>query len=54
MILLAASGISLLVAAAVASLLMIVAGIGEKRLRWQTAKCPVCHHPRTACTCRWR
>jgi hypothetical protein len=54
MILLAAYSVSLLVAAVVASLLMVAAGIGEKRLRWQAVKCPVCHHRRDECTCRWR
>lgn len=37
----------------VASVLMIVAGVGKKRLQWRTVECPVCHHPRGSCTCRW-
>ena len=40
-------------AAVVASFLMVLAGVGKKQLRWRTVECPVCHHPRGSCTCRW-
>jgi hypothetical protein len=36
-----------------ASVLMVLAGMAKKRFRWRDAQCPVCHHPRGACTCRW-
>jgi len=49
----ATSSISAPVAIVVASFLMIVAGVGKKRLQWRTIECPVCHHPRGSCTCRW-
>jgi hypothetical protein len=49
----ATSSLSGSAAIVVASLLMIVAGLGKKRLRWRTVECPVCHHPRGSCTCRW-
>jgi hypothetical protein len=39
--------------ALIAGFLMVVAGVGKKRLRWRTVECPVCHHPRGSCTCRW-
>lgn len=41
------------VVALVAGLLMTVAGVGVKRLRFGRVECPVCHHPRSSCTCRW-
>ena len=55
MILLASmSSISALAATGlVAGFLMIVAGIGKRRLDWRTVECPVCHHQRGSCTCRW-
>jgi hypothetical protein len=40
-------------AGVVAALLMILAGIHNRRLRWRRAECPVCHHSRAECTCRW-
>lgn len=36
-----------------AALLMVAAGLSKKRLSWRTTTCPVCHHARTSCTCRW-
>jgi hypothetical protein len=36
-----------------ASLFMVLLGIGWKRLAWRTVECPVCHHPRRSCTCHW-
>lgn len=37
----------------VAGVLMVLAGMSKRRFAWRSAACPVCHHPRTACTCRW-
>jgi hypothetical protein len=37
----------------VASVLMVLAAVSKRKLRWRAAECPVCHHPRGACTCRW-
>lgn len=42
------------VAAVIASFLMVLAGVGQKRLRWRTVQCRVCDRPRDSCTCRWR
>jgi hypothetical protein len=53
MIVAVTSSITALPSVLLAGLLMIVVGVTKKRLRWRTAECPVCHHPRTACTCRW-
>lgn len=33
--------------------LMTTAGVGLKALRPRLTHCPICHHPRTHCTCRW-
>lgn len=33
--------------------LMVFAGMGKKQLTFRVKTCPVCHHPRTQCTCRW-
>lgn len=33
--------------------LMARAGLGLKGLKPRVTFCPVCHHPRTHCTCRW-
>src|SRR5579862_3303197 len=41
------------VAAVVASFLMVLVGVAEKRLRWRAAQCRVCQRPHDACTCRW-
>jgi hypothetical protein len=38
---------------AAAGYMMISAGLGKKKLKLRVATCPVCHHPRTLCTCRW-
>ncbi|HUK98140.1 MAG TPA: hypothetical protein VLV46_10825 [Gaiellaceae bacterium] len=54
MVILAALSLAVPAVAVVASLLMVVAGLGEKQLLWRTLRCPVCHHPRSDCTCRWR
>jgi hypothetical protein len=48
-----AASISAPGAVALAGFLMVVAGVGMKRLRWRVVECPVCHHPRQLCTCRW-
>lgn len=53
MSLLAATSISIPAAIAVASFLAIVAGVGKKQVLWRSVQCPVCHHPRGSCTCRW-
>jgi len=37
----------------VAGVLMVLAGVGKKGLLWREPECPVCHHPRSLCTCRW-
>jgi hypothetical protein len=37
-----------------ASVLMVAAGVGKKRLVWKRTRCAVCKHPRGFCTCRWR
>jgi hypothetical protein len=42
------------VGALVAGILMVVAGVTQKRLKWRSAECPTCHHPRSSCSCRWR
>ncbi|MFZ1881730.1 MAG: hypothetical protein WAU41_16420 [Gaiellaceae bacterium] len=52
-LLLASSSISTSAAVIVASFLMIAAGMSKKRLGWRSVECPVCHHPRGSCTCRW-
>jgi hypothetical protein len=54
MIALAATPISNAVAILAATFLMVFAGVGKKRLSWRAARCPVCNHVRTGCTCRWR
>jgi hypothetical protein len=51
--LVATTTFSLPAGALLASFLMVFAGVGKKRLRWRTVECPVCHHPRGSCTCRW-
>lgn len=51
--LIATTTFSLPAMALIAGFLMVVAGVGKKRLRWRTVECPVCHHPRGSCTCRW-
>jgi hypothetical protein len=33
--------------------LMVLCGLAKRRLVFRSATCPVCHHPRPACTCRW-
>jgi hypothetical protein len=45
--------ITMTTAALVASVLMILSGMGKNRLRRRYIECPVCHHPRGSCTCRW-
>jgi len=41
-------------ATAIASVLMVLSGVGKRRLRWRAGRvCPVCHHRQGACTCRW-
>jgi len=45
--------VALQVAALLAGILMTVAGVHKKRLRWRSVECPVCHHPYRSCTCRW-
>ena len=40
-------------AALVASVLMILAGMAKRRFVLRAPECPVCHHRRNACTCRW-
>jgi len=37
----------------VAGTLMVLCGLAKRRLAVRSATCPVCHHPRQACTCRW-
>jgi hypothetical protein len=39
--------------AGLATYLMTTAGVGLKKLRLRVTDCPVCHHPREHCTCRW-
>ena len=41
------------IATVIASFLMVLAGVRKKQFRWRTVECPVCHHPRGSCTCRW-
>jgi hypothetical protein len=41
------------IVALIATVLMVFAGVTQKRFRWRTVECPVCHHPRSSCTCRW-
>jgi hypothetical protein len=53
MLLGAASLVAAPVAAIAAGFLMVVCGVAKKSLRWRVAECPVCHHPRGLCTCRW-
>jgi hypothetical protein len=36
-----------------AAVLMVAAGTAKKRLFTRVQVCPVCHHARTRCTCRW-
>jgi hypothetical protein len=49
-----ADPLAIAVLVAVAAYLMTCAGVGKKTLRFRTTTCPVCHHPRRLCTCRWR
>lgn len=51
--LLSADPVTFEVAALAASFLMVLAGVGKKRLQWRAVECSVCHHPRSSCTCRW-
>jgi prepilin signal peptidase PulO-like enzyme (type II secretory pathway) len=44
---------TLLVVAAIASLLMVRASIAKRRLVWRS-RCPSCGHPMRYCTCYWR
>lgn len=53
MIVLATTSASLSAACVAATVVMVAAGVGKKRLRWRTTTCPVCHHERGSCTCRW-
>jgi len=41
------------VAVLVASVLMVLAGMAKRRFVLRDTECPVCRHPRSACTCRW-
>jgi len=47
------SPVTQLAALALASLLMVLAGNARKRLVVKWSRCPVCHHERRRCTCRW-
>jgi len=49
----AGSSISTFAAVVLAGVLMVVASVRRKRLRWRDVECRVCHHPRALCTCRW-
>jgi hypothetical protein len=49
-----ADPLAVAVLVAVAAYLMTCAGVGKKTLRLRSTTCPVCHHPRRLCTCRWR
>jgi len=49
----AGSSISTFAAVVLAGVLMVVASVSRKRLRWRDVECQVCHHPRALCTCRW-
>lgn len=49
----ASASVATSAAIVVASVLMIIAAVDKKQLRWRTVECPVCHHPRRSCTCRW-
>jgi hypothetical protein len=49
-----ADPLAVAVLVAVAAYLMTYAGVGKKTLRLRSTTCPVCHRPRTLCTCRWR
>jgi hypothetical protein len=49
-----ADPIAVAVLVAVAAYLMTCAGVGKKTLSLRNTSCPVCHHPRVFCTCRWR
>lgn len=40
--------------AAAAAYFMATAGVGKKLLTFRVRTCPVCHNPKTRCTCRWR
>lgn len=53
MLLLPASPVAVSAATVVVSFLMVLAGVRRKQLRWRGVECPVCHHPRGFCTCRW-
>ena len=37
----------------VASVLMVLAGMAKRKFQWRMTECPVCHHPKGRCTCRW-
>ena len=50
---LSSNPLALAALAGFASYLMMSAGLKLKRLRNRVSYCPVCHRPRTACTCRW-
>jgi hypothetical protein len=39
--------------AVAATYIMVVAGVGKKHLTFRVTTCPICHHPRALCTCRW-
>ena len=39
--------------AVLAAYLMTASGLRLKRLVHRVTCCPVCHRPRTQCTCRW-
>jgi hypothetical protein len=49
-----ADPVAVAVLVAVAAYLMTCAGVSKKTLRLRSTACPVCHHPRRLCTCRWR
>jgi hypothetical protein len=53
MILLPTDPASVTTVTVIASALMVLSGMGKKRLRWRSAECPVCHHRQGSCTCRW-
>ena len=53
MILLPTDPASVTIVTVIASALMVLSGMGKKRLRWRSAECPVCHHRQGSCTCRW-
>jgi len=39
--------------AGLAAYLMTSLGLELKKLAHRVTYCPVCHHPRAHCTCRW-